>query len=59
MSVEDGEATLEEPSECVQGSSQRHIRLISGWEFGTGHIVVCLPEGNSYSPVCLRTSALR
>lgn len=36
MSVEDGEVTLEEPSECVQGSSQRHIGLLSGWEFGTG-----------------------
>lgn len=59
MSVEDGEVTLEEPSECVQGSSQRHIGLLSGGEFGTGHIGACLPEGNSYLPVCLRTSALR
>lgn len=29
-SVEDGEATLEERSECVQGNSQRHIGLRSG-----------------------------
>lgn len=59
MSVEDGEATLEEPSECVQGRSQWHIGLISGWEFGTGHTGMCLPEGNSYSSICLRTLALR
>lgn len=51
MSVEDGEASLEEWSVCVQGNSQPHIGLRSGWEFGTGHTGMCPPEGDSCSSV--------